>query len=228
MSKEKRYPRGYGKVEPLADYRPWELDQEFLDSVDICQDHTKVDILRLYELWHLVGQLREVPGDILEVGVWRGGSAGLLGLAVNNFGQRRHLWLADTFAGVVKAGPRDDYYKGGEHADTTLETVEAFLNNLRLTDYSVLSGVFPEETAHLVECDAVALCHIDVDVYQSAKDVADWVWPRMPVGGIIVYDDFGFYGCEGVTAFVNEEAARADRLVIQNVNGHALVVKTQA
>ena len=150
----------------------------------------------------------------------------MVGLALERFGLRRHLYLADTFAGVVKAGPRDDYYKGGEHADTTLELVEEFLNNLRLTEYTVLSGIFPEESAHLVESDAIALCHIDVDVYQSAKDVVDWVWPRMPVGGIIVYDDYGFYGCEGVTALVNEEAARADRLLIHNLNGHAVIVKT--
>ncbi|MFW6338367.1 MAG: TylF/MycF/NovP-related O-methyltransferase [Alkalispirochaetaceae bacterium] len=227
MSSEKRYPRGYGKVEPVADYRPWELDQSFLDSVEACKEHTKVDIYRLYELWHLISQLSSVPGDLVEVGLWRGGSAGLMGLAIDKFRLERHLWLADTFAGVVKAGPRDDYYKGGEHADTSLEIVQGFLNNLRLTGFTVLSGVFPEETAHLVECDAIALCHIDVDVYRSAKDVADWVWPRMPVGGILVYDDYGFYGCEGVTAFVNEEADRADRLVIQNLNGHAVVVKTQ-
>lgn len=223
----KVYPQGYGPVQPVADYRPWELDQPFITIEEAVRGHTKVDVFRLWELWQLVGQLGPVAGDILEVGVWRGGSAGLIGNALANFNQERHLWLADTFRGVVKAGPRDDYYKGGEHADTTVETVEAFMNNLRLTDYTVLPGIFPEDTAHLVECDAVALCHIDVDVYQSAKDVAEWVWPRMPVGGVIVYDDYGFYGCEGVTAFVNEEAAKTDRLVIHNLNGHAVVLKTK-
>jgi len=225
MSNGKNYPKGYGPVQPIADYRPWELDPAFQRAVELCRSHTKVDEYRLWELWQIIGQIGAVEGDILEVGVWRGGSAGLMGLALDTFNLKRHLWLADTFEGVVKAGPKDDYYKGGEHADTTLEIVDTFLNNLRLTDVTVLPGVFPEDTAHLVECDAIALCHIDVDVYQSAKDVLNWVWPRMPVGGIIVYDDYGFYGCEGVTALVNEEAARTDRLVIHNLNGHAVVIK---
>lgn len=225
MSNGKNYPKGYGPVQPIADYRPWELDSAFQRAAELCRSHTKVDEYRLWELWQLIGQIAPLEGDILEVGVWRGGSAGLMGLALDTLNLKRHLWLADTFEGVVKAGPKDDYYKGGEHADTTLEIVEAFLNNLRLTDVTVLPGVFPEDTAHLVECDAIALCHIDVDVYQSAKDVLEWVWPRMPVGGIIVYDDYGFYGCEGVTALVNEEAARTDRLVIHNLNGHAVVIK---
>ncbi|MFW6329218.1 MAG: TylF/MycF/NovP-related O-methyltransferase [Alkalispirochaetaceae bacterium] len=150
-----------------------------------------------------------------------------MGKALSTFSIERHLWLADTFTGVVKAGPKDDYYKGGEHADTSVEVVEKLLDSLGLSDYTILKGIFPEQSAHLLGGRRIALCHVDVDVYQSAKDVAHWVWPRMPVGGVIVYDDYGFYGCEGVTAFVNEEMAREDRVVVHNLNGHAVVVKTE-
>ena len=38
-------------------------------------------------------------------------------------------------------------------------------------------------------------CDIDVDVFQSAKDILDWIWPRMVIGGVVVYDDYGFKGC---------------------------------
>ncbi|MFP4329891.1 MAG: TylF/MycF/NovP-related O-methyltransferase [Alkalispirochaetaceae bacterium] len=227
MSTGKEYPRGYGPLESVSDYRPWELDERFLESAEAVGAHTKVDIYRLWELWQLVGQTRHLPGDLLEVGVWRGGSAGLMGKALSTFSIERHLWLADTFTGVVKAGPKDDYYKGGEHADTSVEVVEKLLDSLGLSDYTILKGIFPEQSAHLLGGRRIALCHVDVDVYQSAKDVAHWVWPRMPVGGVIVYDDYGFYGCEGVTAFVNEEMAREDRVVVHNLNGHAVVVKTE-
>lgn len=227
MPSRKEYPLGYGPLEPVADYRPWELDTPFLESARQVEANTKVDIYRLWELWHLVGQTRELPGDILEIGVWRGGSAGLMGRALATFNLKRHIWLADTFTGVVKAGPKDDYYKGGEHADTSVETVTALFGSLGIEDYTILEGIFPEQTAHLLVGDAIALCHVDVDVYQSARDAAEWVWPRMPAGGVIVYDDYGFYGCEGVTAFVNEEAHRDGRLVLHNLNGHAVVVKTE-
>ena len=44
----------------------------------------------------------------------------------------------------------------------------------------------------------IRYCHIDVDVYQSARDVLEWVWGRLCIGAIVVYDDYGFDGCHGV------------------------------
>lgn len=44
-------------------------------------------------------------------------------------------------------------------------------------------------------------------------------------GGIIVYDDYGFLGCEGIARFVNEQITDSDRLIFRNLNGHAIVVK---
>ena len=44
-------------------------------------------------------------------------------------------------------------------------------------------------------------------------------------GGVVVFDDYGFYECEGVAHFVNETATRSDLLYVHNLNGHALLVK---
>jgi O-methyltransferase len=44
-------------------------------------------------------------------------------------------------------------------------------------------------------------------------------------GGIIVYDDYGFKGCDGITKYVEEQIPREDRLVIHNLNGHAIILK---
>ena len=49
----------------------------------------------------------------------------------------------------------------------------------------------------------------------------------MVVGGIIVYNDYGFLGCDGITKFVEEQMSCADRLVMHNLNGHAVVIKTK-
>ena len=50
-------------------------------------------------------------------------------------------------------------------------------------------------------------------------------WPRLVPGGIVVFDDYGFYACGGVTRMVNDLVDEPDKLVIYNVNGHALVIK---
>ena len=53
----------------------------------------------------------------------------------------------------------------------------------------------------------------------------DWVLPRLVSGGMIVFDDYGFSGCEGVTQFVNELRANPELLFFHNLNGHAVLVK---
>lgn len=222
----KIYPRGYGLVTPQADYRPWDLDPEFSEHFRALEAHTKVDIARCHELWELLAQCCDLEGDVLEVGVWRGGTGALLAAGARKFwGDSRRVFLADTFRGVVKAGPKDDYYRGGEHADTSPDVVRELLGSMGLSNAELLEGIFPEETGNLIADRRFCLCHVDVDVYQSARDTVEWVWPRMPVGGVVVYDDYGFYGCEGVTALGREDRLREDRVFVHNLNGHGVLIK---
>jgi O-methyltransferase len=216
----------YELVIPRATYAPWNLDREFLSVYQLIQRNTIVDIYRCWELWTLVGQAAKLRGGILEVGVWRGGTGALMAKRALSKGIKDRVYLCDTFEGVVKAGSQDPHYKGGEHSDTSQDVVEGLLRTLHITNVRILPGVFPDETAHLIEPGAqFSLCHLDVDVYQSAKDVITWIWDRMVPGGIVVYDDYGFRECQGLTKYVDEQASESDRLVLHNLNGHAVVVK---
>lgn len=135
------------------------------------------------------------------------------------------VYLCDTFAGVVKASDKDSTYRGGEHSDTSRHTVETLVRHLGLHNVRILEGIFPDQTAHLIEPGRFRFCHIDVDVYQSAKDIVEWIWERMIVGGIVLYDDYGMETCPGITRYVDEQRADLDRLVIYNLNGHAVIIK---
>ncbi len=43
---------------------------------------------------------------------------------------------------------------------------------------------------------------------------------------MVVFDDYGFFGCEGVTQAVDELVAqREDVTFIYNLNGHAVLIK---
>jgi O-methyltransferase len=65
-----------------------------------------------------------------------------------------------------------------------------------------------------------------VDVYDSAKDIVEWIFPKLTIGGIIVFDDYGFHFCTGVTRLVEEYRNHPDKIIIHNLNGHALLIKT--
>lgn len=214
-------------IMPWATYSPWLLDADFQSCHATIKDYTLVDLYRCYELWHLLKQTSDLDGDVLEVGTWRGGTGGLLGARAKMLGLSCDVFLCDTFEGVVKTGEKDKTYSGGEHADTSIPVVEELIEKLGVSNIKILQGIFPEDTAHEVGDRTFRFCHIDVDVYQSGKDVLDWVWSRMPVGGIVVFDDFGFASTTGITKLVHEEESRDDLVCIQNVNGHAVFIKTK-
>jgi len=206
---------------PYASYSPWLDDQIFMDTYKKISDNTLVDIYRCYELWSLAKQLEEQDGDMIEIGVWRGGSGAVIGKAAIN--SKGTLYLADTFTGVVKAGKDDTLYKGGEHNDTEEETVVSLLTGIGISNYRILKGIFPDDFP-LFETKGIKLCHIDVDTFLSAADIMDFVWPKMLVGGIVVFDDYGFFGCEGITQYVNQ-LNLIDARLIYNINGHGILIK---
>ncbi|MBL0054940.1 MAG: class I SAM-dependent methyltransferase [Chitinophagaceae bacterium] len=219
----------YGYSLPQANFTPWEGDTAFQQIYRQIKNHTLVDIYRCYELWQLVQQMNNLDPDsaILEVGVWRGGTAGIMAQQLSNLKSGASLYLADTFTGVAKAGENDAFYTGGEHQDTSQVIVEDLLKSTsNYAGVKILKGIFPEDTAHLVSAEErFGICHIDVDVYTSAKDILEWVWGKMIIGGVVVFDDYGFHTCTGVTKLVEEYRKHADRVIIHNLNGHALMIK---
>lgn len=216
----------HAEVFPSATYSPWLADEEFARFFESVKKHTLVDRYRCYELWQLVAEAAKLPaGELIEVGVWRGGTGALIAKKCQLAGIQNEIYLCDTFRGVVKAGSHDGAYSGGEHADTSKAAVLDLMSALNLDRVRILEGIFPDDTADSVRDRSFRFCHIDVDVYESARDINAWLWPRLIPGGIVVYDDYGFHSCVGITRFVNEEREKKDRLVIHNLNGHAVVVK---
>lgn len=227
LARETISGRSYGTIVPNATLSPWLDDRQFMQVYESVRSYTLVDIFRCFELWELVEQVTHLPGDVLEVGVWRGGTGCLIAARTQLRDVNKVVYLCDTFAGVVKASDQDSTYLGGEHSDAVEADVIALINTLQLQNTSVRRGIFPDDFAQEFEENIFCFVHIDVDVYQSAKDVMHFIWPRLASsGGVVVFDDFGFPTCDGIPKLISEYRGDNDKLILHNLNGHAIIVKT--
>ncbi len=220
--------RGHGLVIPNATYSPWKTDGLFKKVFSMASNATLHDECQIYGLWKLVEQSAKLKdGNLIEIGVWRGGSGAVIAQQAKNCGIKEKVYLCDNFKGNVKVGVNDDpFYKGGDHADTSRQMVEELVfNQLKLDNVEILEGIFPEETGHQVEGLKFRFCHSDFGVYQASKDVLDWVWDKIIPGGMVVFSDFGHYACDGTVKLIEEEMNKKDRLVVCNLDGSAILVK---
>lgn len=218
------YP--YECVVTDSSYAPWRFDENFYKIYGLVKNNSLCDLYRLYKLWSLVEEAMKLSdGIMLEVGSWRGGSGGLIAKKAEAYDSNIEVYLCDTFQGVVKAGESDTVYKGGEHADTSIDIVRDLLRKLKLNNVKILAGVFPEETSYAIKDKSIRFCHIDVDVYQSVKDIFEFVWPNLVKGGIVVFDDYGGSCTPGVLKFVRKLRQDKDKLLIEDLTGQGIIIK---
>ncbi len=129
-------------------------------------------------LGELAEAVRTAPaGDVVEVGVWRGGSAWVM----SEFLRGRRLFLFDTFTGIpCKADV--DRHEIGDFGDTSAEAVQ------QLLPHAILKvGVFPDTLTD--DVGPIAVAHIDCDQYESVKACCVHLGPRMVKGGVMIFDD---------------------------------------
>jgi len=197
---------------------------DFFDTCKEISGYTLVTPDRLWNLWSWVNDtVQSLPGEIAELGTYKGGSARLLSEAV---GYSRALHVFDTFEGVPKelADPEKDYvmgdhphlninwaggvYSGGEWA-ASYEEVKHFLR--KCPNVVLHKGRVPEI---LEEVEPITFCfvYLDMDIGQPTLDALRFFWPRLVSKGVIIIDDYGHL--QGVTDVVDSFAAEEGVQVI--------------
>jgi O-methyltransferase len=143
-------------------------------------------------------QKENIPGDVFEAGVWRGGATifmrGFL-KAYNN--TQRKVWVADSFAGLPPQNPKHPADHGSLfHTYTvlkvSLEQVKSHFEQYQLLDAQVhfVPGYF-EVTFPQLETGPLALLRLDGDMYASTFETLTHLYPRVSSGGFIIIDDWG-------------------------------------
>jgi O-methyltransferase len=165
---------------------------------------TMIGLRRLDQLQTAVETvlIDEVPGDLLEAGVWRGGAAILMrGVLAAHGDTSRTVWLADSFAGLptpdAVAFPADagiDMSAGAGFSELVVpvEKVRANFARYGLLDEQVcfLEGWF-RDTLPSAPIKQLAVLRLDGDLYESTWIALESLYPKVSRGGYVIIDDYG-------------------------------------
>lgn len=160
-----------------------------------------------------------IPGDIVECGVWSGGSMLLAALALKHFGDTtRRIYFYDTFAGMPKPDEIDRRWDGvavlptWEHHQKNGHrwgyggTQDHVRHVVSLSGYPLEHFVFLEGMVEDTLPATISLLRLDTDFYSSTYHELVHLYPLLSVGGILIIDDYGaFQGAKIATDQFIEE-----------------------
>jgi len=161
----------------------------------------------------------QIPGDIVECGVWRGGS--MLAAAktlIENGDTERDLHLYDTFEGMSEPTEHDKRHDGKSAADMLAASdksagVWAYAS---LEDVQATMGEapYPAERIHYYKGkveetipgdgipEQISILRLDTDWYESTRHELQHLWDRLVPGGVLLLDDYGWW--DGAKRAVDE------------------------
>jgi hypothetical protein len=192
---------------------PTDFEKEHLNIIEKVSPYTMTSPERLYGLIEAIKYItkNKIDGDIVECGVWKGGS--MLAAAEvlhNNNDANRQLYLYDTFEGMPPPTDKDISFADQKAAQmlgkndnkeenlvwaySTLETVQKTMslseypaNHIQYIQGKVedsIPGSMPQK---------IALLRLDTDWYASTKHELLYLFPKLATGGVLIIDDYGYW-----------------------------------
>jgi len=213
-------------------------EQEFEQIYSLCKEYTMTSKERMFALYNATKYIVEsnIPGDFVECGVWRGGSAMLIALTLKSAkSKKRKIYLYDTYEGMVKPTKEDISAKDGSsalvtwdksknegHNDWCYSSLDEVKSNMAQTGYSQGDLVFVkglvEKSIPFNAPKKIALLRLDTDWYISTKHELTHLFPRLFAGGVLIIDDYGDW--EGARKAVNEYFSKSSGKVLLNMIDH--------
>lgn len=243
-SAAKAEPRKAQKVKPPKKKKPEfpvDFDEDYCEIIRAVRPYTMTGNDKLHALISATKYIHkfDIPGAVVECGVWRGGSMQAVARtldATNDYS--RDLYLFDTFEGMVEPTDKDARHDGLS-ATHLLENSE---RSARVWAYASLEDVkagfanvpYPSERIHYIQGrvestvpeqapEQIALLRLDTDWYESTKHELDHLYPRLVPGGVLFIDDYGWWQGSRAASdeFLAETGARL--LLIRTGSGRVAV-----
>ena len=204
-----------------SDFRP-----EDLHTIKSVESHTQTSPERLLALIRAVEYTvkHQIPGDIVECGVWKGGSMMAIAKTLIQLGVTdRELYLYDTFDGMSPptgndvslwgVNAKEEFQKFHEDNDDETDLFKMNIVPLDEVKTAVFSVGYDKKRFHFVKGkveetipgiipNSIAILRLDTDWYSSTRHEMEHLFPRLSPGGVLIIDDYGEW--QGARAAVDE------------------------
>ena len=208
--------------------RPGHVDAAAQRTIEAVRPRTMTSEHKLFALIVATRYVVDhgIPGAIVECGVWRGGSQQAVAYTLLERGVTdRDLHLFDTFEGMTEPGDKDLRHDGRPAAEllersdrTTKVWAVAGLDDVRA---GMAETGYPAERVHFhpgpvedtipgAAPDGIAILRLDTDWYGSTRHELEHLYDRVPSGGVLILDDYGFWqgARDAVEEFLDRTGAR--------------------
>jgi hypothetical protein len=138
---------------------------------------------------------KNIPGDIVEFGVFEGGWLERLWTSCERIGLKKQIIGFDSFEGLPE--PTDHDYDGwakGQFA-TSFEKVHKLLRCDERDNITLVKGWFADsfQRPEVQAIDKICYARIDSDLYQPAVECLDFLTDRLVDGAVLVFDDWSWH-----------------------------------
>ncbi|TFI23232.1 MULTISPECIES: TylF/MycF/NovP-related O-methyltransferase [Streptomyces] len=235
-------PKPKPKPRPKPAALPADYDDEAKEIIRAVKPYTMTSPERLNAFIlatrHVVRH--SIPGDIVECGVWRGGSMQACAKALLALGESdRDLHLFDTFEGMPPP-TAEDLRRDGKSAEdllaaqgkdrpiwaiASLEDVQAGFEQVPYPGERVhyVQGMV-EDTVPQQAPEQISILRLDTDWYASTKHELEFLYPRLVSGGVLLIDDYGYW--QGSRQAVDEFLEKTgERLLMLRMDEGRIAVK---
>ncbi len=205
---------------------PADLSRDSVETMASVRQFTMTSTERLNGLCEAVRYINEtgIEGDIVECGVWRGGSMMAIAEMLKRSGDTsRNLHLFDTFEGMSEPTEADVSVDGATAVDqlanedkndgksvwcvASLEDVQSHMTQTGYPNERVHYHVGKvEETIPEAAPSKIALLRLDTDWYESTAHEMEHLFSRLSDGGVLIVDDYGHW--QGARRAVDEYFAK--------------------
>jgi len=167
--------------------------------------HTMIGLKRLNNIQFCYENIIKdsIPGALIETGVWRGGATIFMAGLVKAQGEKRKVYVADSFCGLPKPNaekyPADlgDMHWTYQDLNVSLEEVISNFKSYDLLSQDIifLKGWFQDTMPTLHE-ETFSLIRLDGDMYESTWVALENLYPRLSAGGYLIVDDWLLPGAQ--------------------------------